>query len=91
MKQRETPEERKARKTAEREAKRLKELKEQGWEDTYTNANNPFGDPNLHEKFSWIKKREQGKEQGLSDDEIKAREKARKEENRRELEKVKKR
>jgi len=57
----ETPEEKRARRLAKKEAKERKRKAEMGWDEEdlgYTNSNNPFGDHNLRETFTWRKKNE---------------------------------
>ncbi|CAH3023461.1 unnamed protein product [Porites evermanni] len=90
----ETPEEKRARRLAKKEAKERKKRKEMGWDDEYlgyTNTDNPFGDAHLLENFVWQKKREKDGEQHLKEEEIRRREKQRQQEAKRELEKVKRR
>lgn len=90
----ETPEEKRARRLAKKEAKEKKKRKEMGWDDEYleyTNTDNPFGDAHLLETFVWQKKREKDGEQHLKEEEMRRREKVRQQEAKRELEKVKKR
>lgn len=90
----ETPEEKRARRLAKKEAKDRKKRKEMGWDDEYlgyTNTDNPFGDAHLLENFVWQKKRERDGEHHLKEDEMRRREKARQQEAKRELEKVKRR
>ncbi|OUM57783.1 hypothetical protein PIROE2DRAFT_17119 [Piromyces sp. E2] len=57
----------------------------------YTNADNPFGDSNLTQKFVWQKKREQEAKQGITATERLKIEKARHEETMMEMEKLKRR
>eukprot|EP00124_Ichthyophonus_hoferi_P000620 Ihof_evm13s24 gene=Ihof_evmTU13s24 len=91
----ETPEEKRARRLAKREAKQIKERKKLGWDDDYmgyTNNDNPFGDQHLLEKFVWSKKTEKEMEKlSVSEAEVARIEATRQEENRRELAKVKER
>lgn len=94
MKALETPEEKRARRLAKKEAKEKKKKKEMGWDEEYlgyTNTDNPFGDAHLLENFVWQKKRERDGEQHLKEEEQRRREKLRQQEAKRELEKVKKR
>jgi hypothetical protein len=57
----------------------------------YTNDDNPFGDANLLKPFVWHKKREREGTKNMTEQELMERDRARMMENRRELEKVKKR
>jgi len=57
----------------------------------YTNADNPFGDSNLTQKFVWQKKREQEAKQGITAAERLRLEKERHEETMMEMEKLKRR
>jgi len=57
----------------------------------YTNADNPFGDSNLTQKFVWQKKREQEAKQGITTAERLKIEKERHEETMMEMEKLKRR
>eukprot|EP00741_Cyanophora_paradoxa_P022631 tig00021493_g21856.t1 len=95
----ETPEERRARRLAKKqkkEAKRAEKERSSKKEDKsffgYTNDNNPFGDSNLKEQFVWKKKNEKLVELGVDPQALsKERERLRREELRREIDKVKKR
>lgn len=91
----ETPEEKRQRrleKKAKKDAKRKREGESEKAEDDlmgYTNDSNPFGDSNLTEKFVWKLKHEKEEKRGVAKD---ARaDQRRKEEVRKEIEKVKKR
>ncbi|KAI1289015.1 hypothetical protein EDD11_009449 [Mortierella claussenii] len=55
----------------------------------YSNADNPFNDANLAQKFTWAKKREVEKKKGITSTESARRDAARREEARIELEKLK--
>lgn len=58
MKALETPEEKRARRLAKKEAKERKKREKMGWSEEYmgyTNADNPFGDNNLLGTFKWQK------------------------------------
>lgn len=58
MKALETPEEKRARRLAKKEAKEKKRREKMGWSEEYmgyTNADNPFGDNNLLGTFKWKK------------------------------------
>jgi hypothetical protein len=88
----ETPEEKRQRrleKKAKKEAKRKREG--EGEDDLmgYTNDSNPFGDSNLTEKFVWKLKQEKEEKKGTVKDP--KQDQKRKEEIRKEIEKVKKR
>eukprot|EP00795_Rhopilema_esculentum_P006206 gene6206-11611_t len=88
----ETPEEKRARRLAKKEAKERKRKAEMGWDEEdlgYTNTNNPFGDHNLRETFTWHKKNESV---GINDkDEQERFQKRKQDEMRVELQKVKQR
>ncbi|KAI8481879.1 hypothetical protein Bbelb_404110 [Branchiostoma belcheri] len=61
MKLYETPEEKRARRMAKKEAKARKARENMGWDQEYmgyTNTDNPFGDANLLDTFVWSKKHE---------------------------------
>lgn len=67
MKALETPEEKRERRLAKKEAKERKRREKMGWDKEYmgyTNADNPFGDSNLLNTFVWHKKLDQD---GLKD------------------------
>ncbi|XP_062516489.1 splicing factor Cactin-like [Corticium candelabrum] len=90
----ETAEEKYARRLARKKAKEKKRRQKMGWNDDYmgyTNDDNPFGDANLLKPFVWHKKREREGVRNLTEKEHTERDRARMMENRRELEKVKKR
>ncbi|XP_015763359.1 PREDICTED: cactin-like [Acropora digitifera] len=94
LKSLETPEEKRARRLAKKEAKDRKKRQEMGWDDEYlgyTNTDNPFGDAHLLENFVWQKKREKDGEQHLKEEETRRLLKIRQQEAKRELEKVKRR
>lgn len=58
MKAFETPEEKRARRLAKKEAKERKKREKMGWGEEYmgyTNTDNPFGDNNLLGTFIWNK------------------------------------
>ncbi|KAG0466213.1 hypothetical protein HPP92_017793 [Vanilla planifolia] len=77
----------KAQKKALKVAKKLKSQSVSG----YSNDSNPFGDPNLTEKFVWRKKIERDISQGVAVDMSISAEKKRQRERMAEIEKVKKR
>ncbi|KAG1969086.1 cactin [Pimephales promelas] len=92
MKALETPEEKRARRLAKKEAKERKKREKMGWSEEYmgyTNADNPFGDNNLLGTFKWQKALEMKGIGHLSEKNLKERNKHIQEENRRELQKVK--
>lgn len=69
MKALETPEEKRARRLAKKEAKERKKREKMGWSEEYmgyTNADNPFGDNNLLGTFKWQKVRGSYKHQESS-------------------------
>ncbi|XP_066551443.1 splicing factor Cactin [Amia ocellicauda] len=88
----ETPEEKRARRLAKKEAKERKKREKMGWSEEYmgyTNADNPFGDNNLLGTFKWQKALQKKGIGHLGEKELKERNKRIQEENRRELQKVK--
>ncbi|RXM91315.1 Cactin [Acipenser ruthenus] len=88
----ETPEEKRARRLAKKEAKERKKREKMGWSEEYmgyTNADNPFGDNNLLGTFKWQKALELKGIGHLGEKDLKERNKRIQEENRRELQKVK--
>ncbi|XP_046377955.2 cactin-like [Haliotis rufescens] len=90
----ETPEEKRARRLAKKEAKERKRKEKMGWDQDYlgyTNADNPFGDEHLLDAFVWGKKMDKEGKKSFSKDDIQKIAKSKMGENRRELEKVKKR
>ncbi|KAG5286368.1 hypothetical protein AALO_G00014060 [Alosa alosa] len=92
MKALETPEEKRARRLAKKEAKERKKREKMGWSEEYmgyTNADNPFGDNNLLGTFKWQKALELKGISHLKEKELKDRNKRIQEDNRRELQKVK--
>ncbi|UYV79524.1 CACTIN [Cordylochernes scorpioides] len=94
MKQMETPEQKRLRRLAKKEAKEGKKKKEMGWDEEYmgyTNTDNPFGDANLLKPFAWSKKMEKEGLVSLTEEAIEKRNKKILKANKRELEKVKRR
>ncbi|KAL5482224.1 hypothetical protein EMCRGX_G022521 [Ephydatia muelleri] len=95
LKAMETPEEKRARRLAKKEAKERKKREKMGWDQEYmgyTNADNPFGDEHLLDSFVWHKKREhEVTTRNLTEKDVEREERRRQDEMRRELEKVKKR
>ncbi|XP_052403347.1 cactin isoform X2 [Carassius gibelio] len=92
MKALETPEEKRARRLAKKEAKERKKREKMGWSEEYmgyTNADNPFGDNNLLGTFKWQKALQKKGIGHLSEKNLKERNKHIQQENRRELQKVK--
>ncbi|XP_060073611.1 splicing factor Cactin-like [Ylistrum balloti] len=90
----ETPEEKRARRLAKKEAKERRRKEKMGWDKDYlgyTNADNPFGDEHLLDTFTWGKKLEKEGKKNLTKEEIQHLHKQKMDESRRELEKVKKR
>lgn len=74
-----------------KEAKERKRKELMGWDNDYlhyTNADNPFGDPNLLKPFVWEKKLAKEGLKDVSREELEKRNIQKMEENRRELEKV---
>ncbi|KAB0804053.1 hypothetical protein PPYR_01023 [Photinus pyralis] len=94
LKATETPEEKRLRRLLKKEAKERKRKELMGWDNEYlhyTNADNPFGDANLLSTFVWSKKMAKEGLVGVSSEELETRNKYKQDENKRELEKVKKR
>ncbi|KAK5648550.1 hypothetical protein RI129_003442 [Pyrocoelia pectoralis] len=94
LKATETPEEKRLRRLLKKEAKERKRKELMGWDNEYlhyTNADNPFGDANLLSTFVWTKKLAKEGLVGVSSEELETRNKYKQDENKRELEKVKKR
>ncbi|KAH3703344.1 cactin-like [Dreissena polymorpha] len=90
----ETPEEKRARRLAKKEAKERKRREKMGWDQEYmgyTNVDNPFGDEHLTDTFVWTKKISKEGNEELDKNQIHMMTKKKMEENRVELEKVKKR
>lgn len=87
----ETPEEKRARRLAKKEAKERKKREKMGWGEEYmgyTNTDNPFGDNNLLGTFIWNKALEKKGIGHLEEKELKERNKRIQEDNRLELQKV---
>ncbi|XP_022910176.2 splicing factor Cactin [Onthophagus taurus] len=94
MKSKETPEEKRLRRLLKKEAKERKRKERMGWDNEYlhyTNTDNPFGDANLLSTFVWTKKLAKDGLIGVGREELEARNRHKQGENKRELEKVKKR
>ncbi|ELU18660.1 hypothetical protein CAPTEDRAFT_161063 [Capitella teleta] len=94
MKALETPEEKRARRLAKKEAKERKRKTNMGWDEEYmgyTNADNPFGDEHLLDTFVWSKKLQKEGMTDIENDKIEKLQKMKMMENKIELEKVKKR
>ncbi|XP_038068849.1 cactin-like [Patiria miniata] len=90
----ETVEQKRSRRLAKKLAKDRKRKEEMGWDEEmmgYTNADNPFGDPNLLDTFVWHKKNETDGLGGLEHEHLKGMMKGKQVENRLELQKVKQR
>ncbi|XP_060037948.1 splicing factor Cactin isoform X1 [Erinaceus europaeus] len=88
----ETPEEKRARRLAKKEAKERRKREKMGWGEEYmgyTNTDNPFGDNNLLGAFIWNKALEKKGIGHLEEKELKERNKRIQEDNRLELQKVK--
>ncbi|NWV51198.1 CATIN protein, partial [Daphoenositta chrysoptera] len=88
----ETPEEKRARRLAKKEAKERKKREKMGWGEEYmgyTNTDNPFGDNNLLGTFIWSKALEKKGISHLDEKDLKERNKRIQEDNRLELQKVK--
>lgn len=94
LKAKETPEEKRARRLREKQAKEQRRRQRMGWDNeyqTYSNEDNPFGDSNLTSTFHWGKKLEVEGLSKLSSKTVEVLSLQKQLENRRELEKVKKR
>nr|XP_018916407.1 PREDICTED: cactin [Bemisia tabaci] len=94
QKAQETPKEKRIRRLLKKEAKEKKRKQQMGWDNDYlhyTNVDNPFGDNDLLSTFRWDKKLEKEGLKGVSQEEVAMMNKIKMEENKRELEKVKKR
>ncbi|OON19879.1 hypothetical protein X801_04245 [Opisthorchis viverrini] len=94
MKVLETPEEKRARRLAKKEAKERWRRERMGWDKEYlgyTNEDNPFGDHRLSESFVWKQKLEAEGLTHLSKEEIQELQKKKMEENKLELESVRRR
>lgn len=88
----ETPEEKRARRLAKKEAKKRKKREKMGWGEEYmgyTNTDNPFGDNNLLGTFTWSKALDKKGIGHLTEKDLKERNKLIQEDNRLELQKVK--
>ncbi|XP_040273612.1 cactin isoform X2 [Bufo bufo] len=88
----ETPEEKRARRLAKKEAKERKKREKMGWGEEYmgyTNTDNPFGDNNLLGTFIWAKALEKKGIGHLNEKDLKDRNKQIQGDNRLELQKVK--
>ncbi|XP_060535456.1 splicing factor Cactin [Cylas formicarius] len=94
LKATETPEEKRLRRLKKKEEKERKRKERMGWDNEYlhyTNSDNPFGDGNLLSSFVWNKKLQKEGLTHATHEELEARNRFKQEENKRELEKVKKR
>ncbi|CAH8856422.1 unnamed protein product [Trichobilharzia szidati] len=90
----ETPEEKRARRLAKKEAKERWRRERMGWDKEYlgyTNEDNPFGDHRLSESFVWKRKLERQGLSHLSKEELQVLQKKKMEENKIELEAVRRR
>ncbi|XP_004536751.1 cactin [Ceratitis capitata] len=94
IKANETPEEKRARRLREREAKEARRRERLGWDTEYqhyTDQDNPFGDSNLTSTFVWTKKMEKEGLRDVSTETVDIISRQKLLENRLELGKVKKR
>lgn len=94
MKELETPEEKRARRIAKKQKKDLKRREKMGWGKDYlgyTNEDNPFADHHLSETFVWRKKIGNKELSHLGHSELQSLQSMKIEENRRELENVRRR
>ncbi len=81
----ESVEQKRTRRLAKKLAKDRKRKEEMGWDEEmmgYTNADNPFGDPNLLDTFVWQKKNEKVGLVGLENERLKGIMKSKQVENR---------
>ncbi|KAJ9124314.1 hypothetical protein QFC22_001114 [Naganishia vaughanmartiniae] len=83
--------ERKAAKAAKKREEELQAAKQIAELNMYTAEDNPFHDANLGQQFQWHKKRDKEKKSGITDEEAKRREQARRLEAKEELERLNKR
>ncbi|KAJ9106383.1 hypothetical protein QFC21_001529 [Naganishia friedmannii] len=83
--------ERKAAKASKKREEELQAAKQIAELNMYTAEDNPFHDANLGQQFQWHKKRDKEKKSGITDDEAKRREQARRLEAKEELERLNKR
>ncbi|KAI5454835.1 hypothetical protein NCC49_002117 [Naganishia albida] len=83
--------EKKAAKAAKKREEELRAAKQIAELNMYTAEDNPFHDANLTQQFQWHKKREKEKKSGITEDEAKRREQARRLEAKEELERLNKR
>lgn len=83
--------EKKAAKAARRREAELQAARQVAEISMYTAEDNPFGDSNLGQQFKWVKKREQEKKLGISDEEAARRDQVRRLEAKEELERLNKR
>ncbi|CAH0552011.1 unnamed protein product [Brassicogethes aeneus] len=94
LKATETAGEKRLRRLLKKQAKERSRKEKMGWDNEYlhyTNSDNPFGDGNLLSTFVWNKKLSKEGLTGVSHEELEVRNRFKQEENKRELEKVKKR
>ncbi|VDK25450.1 unnamed protein product [Taenia asiatica] len=94
MKELETPEEKRARRMAKKERKERRRREKLGWGKDYlgyTNEDNPFGDRHLSETFVWRKKIDDKGLSHLDSARLQTLQAQKMEENRRELENVRRR
>lgn len=90
----ETPAEKRLRRLQKKEAKERKRKEKMGWDSEFlhlTNSDNPYGDNNLLDTFVWEKKNEKEGLLHLTREEIEVRNRVKMEENRLELEKIRRR
>lgn len=94
MKANETPSEKRARRLREKQAKEARRRERMGWDTEYqhyTNQDNPFGDGNLTSTFVWNKKLEKEGFKDVAPEAVEVMHRQKQVENKKELEKVKKR
>lgn len=92
MKSLETPEQKRARRLRKKIEKEKWRKQKLGWDQEYlhyTNEDNPFGDANLLDTFRWDKKLVKEGLHDIDDDQLSKLNRAKMQENKRELEKVK--
>ncbi|XP_055856405.1 splicing factor Cactin [Episyrphus balteatus] len=94
LKSKETPSEKRARRLQEKKAKEARRRERMGWDTEYqhyTNQDNPFGDAHLTSTFVWGKKLEKEGFKNVAPETVEVMHRQKQVENKKELEKVKKR
>ncbi|XP_055904765.1 splicing factor Cactin [Eupeodes corollae] len=94
LKSKETPSEKRARRLKEKNAKEARRRERMGWDTEYqhyTNQDNPFGDAHLTSTFVWNKKLKKEGFKNVAPEAVEVMHRQKQVENKKELEKVKKR